>query len=130
VSFSDKSTAGSSNTQWLVDGRDYFYGTYFYYTFYTTGTHTVKLTNTYGTCNASATKTFTVQGAPDTKGFTDSFASFCGVPLTIQFKDTTKGATKWLWYFNYPFNTASSTVQAPSYTYTTEGTYDVSLTVS
>jgi PKD repeat protein len=49
-------------------------------------------------------------------------------PLAVQFTDTsTGGVTAWSWTFG---DGGTSTAQNPSHTYTTPGTYSVSLTVS
>jgi PKD repeat protein len=49
-------------------------------------------------------------------------------PLTVQFTDTsTNTPTSWFWTFS---NGTTSTVQNPSVTFETEGTYDVTLTVT
>lgn len=51
-------------------------------------------------------------------------------PLTVSFTDTsTNGPTSWLWDFKND-GTATSTLQNPSYTYTTVGTYSVKLTAT
>ena len=49
-------------------------------------------------------------------------------PLTVNFQDTTVGgATGWSWAFG---DGGTSTVQNPTHTYSTPGTYSVVLTVS
>lgn len=132
ATFTDISTSGSSNTAWQVDGgyTYNYYGSYFYYTFNSPGSHKIKLTNTYGTCAASKEKSFTVNAEPKVDGFSSSFGTLCGVPVTIQFKDTTSGAKSWLWDFNSPYGNATATTQNPSYTYNSEGFYYVKLTVT
>jgi PKD repeat protein len=48
-------------------------------------------------------------------------------PLTVHFTDTSEGGpTGWHWNFG---DNSSSTLQHPVYTYTTPGTYTVTLTV-
>jgi PKD repeat protein len=50
-----------------------------------------------------------------------------GVPLTVSFTDlSTPSVTSWSWNFG---DTSSSTLQNPTHTYTTVGTYSVSLMV-
>ena len=51
----------------------------------------------------------------------------CTVPDTINFMDTSIGAHHWFWDFGVPG--ATSTLQNPSYTYTSEGTFIVTLIV-
>ena len=52
-------------------------------------------------------------------------------PLTVQFTDTSTGTgiTSWAWDFNHD-SVIDSNVQNPAYSYTTAGTYSVSLTVT
>ncbi len=51
-----------------------------------------------------------------------------GVPLPVQFTDTSTGSpTSWAWAFG---DGATSTVRSPAYTYGTPGTYTATLTVT
>jgi PKD repeat protein len=50
------------------------------------------------------------------------------VPLTVQFTDASTDATSWSW--NFGDGTPVSTDQNPSHTYSSSGTYDVSLVAS
>jgi PKD repeat protein len=50
-------------------------------------------------------------------------------PLNVQFTDQSLLATSWAWDFNND-GVVDSTVQSPSYTYTTDGTYTVKLTAT
>jgi len=50
-----------------------------------------------------------------------------GLPLTVNFTDTSSGATSWSWNFG---DSGTSTAQNPSHTYNTAGTYTVALTAT
>jgi len=50
-------------------------------------------------------------------------------PLTVQFTDTSIGATSWAWDFNDD-GTTDNTTQNPSYQYSSPGTYTVTLIVT
>ncbi|MCP4149216.1 MAG: PKD domain-containing protein, partial [bacterium] len=63
---------------------------------------------------------------PPTAGFTGAPLSG-STPLTVNFTDQSLDATTWAWDFG---DTDSSTEQSPSHTYTSIGTYTVSLTVT
>ncbi|MCS7037880.1 MAG: PKD domain-containing protein [Saprospiraceae bacterium] len=66
---------------------------------------------------------------PPTAGFTASPTADCG-PLTVQFTSTSSNnATSFQWFFPGG-SPASSTVQNPVVTYTSSGTYSVTLIVS
>jgi len=98
------------------------------------GTYTVKLTITSSdSCTAERTETIVINPAP-TVNF--DFENSCqGTP--VQFTDLTQNGgtgamTGWSWNFgdNASGGSNSSTLQNPTHTYTTSGTYQVSLTVS
>jgi gliding motility-associated-like protein len=96
------------------------------------GDYTIKLTNTFGTCKEVVTKNVKVNDLPNLQGFVADMGGVCGSPVTVQFKDTTAGAVKWQWSFNYVYPTGyvTSSLQNPSYQYTSDGSYNVSLTVT
>lgn len=78
--------------------------------------------------HASGTVVVNVGGSPPpTASFTESPSS--GVaPLSVTFTDTSSGSpTSWSWSFG---DGGTSTLQNPTHTYNTAGTYPVSLTVS
>ncbi len=95
-------------------------------TFTTTGTSSVTLTNKYAGCTTTATEPITVINPP-IPTFTATNASSCKAPLTVSFTDhsiPTPGS--WLWDFG---DGQTSTTQNPSHTYTTTGTFNVTLTI-
>ena len=99
------------------------------HTYNNAGAYTVALTAT----NASGSNTCT-KGNYITTTAPAPVADFGGTPtsgtapLTVNFTDaTTNGPTSWSWDFG-DGNTA--TVQSPSHTYTTPGTYTVALTAT
>jgi PKD repeat protein len=66
-------------------------------------------------------------------GGASAVADFSGTPtsgnanLTVQFTDSSTGASSWLWNFG---DSSTSTDQNPEHTYTKAGTFTVSLTIS
>ena len=90
------------------------------YTYTAAGTYTVKLIVTSGAgCIDSITSTVTVN-PPPTAGFT--VATVCqGTPSA--FKDTSHGGATYKWTFGD--GTGTSTLQNPTYTYATSGTFQV-----
>ncbi len=129
--FTDISTAGALSAQWTVDGvaPNYIVGNNLLYSFVTTGTHQVQLTETYGTCILTLTKNLTVHNVPDIRPFIIIIDSFCALPATVHFRDTTQGAVGWQWN---PDNYGSprATTQAAAYVYTDSRYYYATSTVT
>ena len=92
------------------------------------GTYDVTLTVTNG-CGSNSTTLQIITGSIPSAGFTSGPSSGCA-PITVQFNDGSTGnPTEWFWQF--PGGTpTTSDEQNPSVTYTTSGTYTVSLAVS
>jgi gliding motility-associated-like protein len=94
-------------------------------TFLTGGTFTVKLINDYGNCRDSATKSITITDNP-VVNFAANDSSSCSAPFTVQFTDLSPGAVSWSWNFG---DGSTSTEQNPSHTYTSVGSYNVTLSI-
>jgi len=75
--------------------------------------------------NDSATVTFTATNLPIVANFTSSATSFCAAPGTITLDNTSTNASSYVWNFG---DGNTSTVAEPTYTYTTNGLYTLSLT--
>jgi len=68
------------------------------------------------------------KGVPTTAASFNAYPKSGVAPLTVNFDDFSRGqVTSWEWDFG---DTTTSNVQNPSYTYTSPGTYSVSLTVT
>ena len=112
----------------------------------TSTTSPVKVTKNYN-APGSYTVTFTVAGPGGSRSTTQTITATTKAPTAnfsassttittgqaVQFTDTstpTGAITGWCWKFNVAANssTCNSTVEKPSYTYTSAGTYTVSLT--
>ncbi|MDY6839030.1 MAG: PKD domain-containing protein [Thermodesulfobacteriota bacterium] len=101
------------------------------HTYNTTGTYTVKLTATGPAGSDVETKIdyITVTDAPPVADFSGSPTTGAG-PLTVTFTDLSSGnVTGWSWDFEND-GTEDSTLQNPSHTYNTTGTYTVKLTAT
>ncbi|MBW1789181.1 MAG: S8 family serine peptidase [Deltaproteobacteria bacterium] len=91
-------------------------------------------------CSGTGDCTVTVDGAKSVTGTFDvepPDANFTAsviegtAPLQVDFTDTSSGSpTSWEWDFEYSSQTVMSTARNPTYTYTEEGVYAVSLTAS
>lgn len=126
--FANKSTPDASSTEWTIEGVPGGYsGQTLDYSFSTPGTYTVKMTNTYGACTETVEKTITVKAGPKLDGFVADINNACGAPVTVNFKDTSSSSVQWEWNFG---NGQTATIKAPSYTYTTNGSYTVLLTAT
>ncbi|MDX1954301.1 MAG: PKD domain-containing protein [Chitinophagaceae bacterium] len=88
------------------------------------GTYAVKLINNFPNCQDSITKNITVVPFP-VADFTAPVTASCQPPLTVNFQDiSTGGAVAWNWDFG---DGGTSTQQNPSHTYTSYGSYTVTL---
>jgi len=130
VQFTDTSTNSPTTWNWTFgDGNtSTLQNPSFTYT--TAGSYTVTLTAANSIGSASFTQTVTVNSVgtvPPTASFSATPVSG-SVPLTVQFTDTSADfPTTWNWTFG---DGNTSTLQNPSFTYTTSGSYTVSLTVT
>ena len=96
------------------------------HTYLAAGTYTVNLTvsNAYGT--NSKLVTMSVKAVIPVANFVSSVTGGFA-PLSVQFTDQSKNATKWSWNFGDGY---TSTEQNPKHTYSLAGNYNVNLTVS
>lgn len=85
------------------------------------GNYSVSVTNTYGCSSTSQT----FNNSPPTANFTTSASKCEGQPITLT-DNSTYGPTSWNWTMTGG-TPASSTLQNPSVTYSTSGTYTVTL---
>ena len=100
------------------------------HTYTTAGTYSIKLTVTDASgAVSSRTRSNYVSAQPLIAGFSASPTSGTA-PLAVAFADTSTGdATTWAWDFDNN-GTVDSTARNPSHTYSTPGTYTVSLSVT
>lgn len=90
------------------------------------GSFQVTLINNYGNCVDSITKTVLVNTQPDVN-FKANDSTSCKTPFTVQFSDLSPSASTWLWEFG---DGGTSTLRNPSHTYTSPGSYSVTLTIT
>ncbi len=111
-SFGD-STLGSGNAQ--------------YHHYYTPGNYTVNLTAIYQNgCTSSAS--FSPVEVYPSPALSYTMTNYTGcLPLTVNFINNTPGSFNWLWDFG---DGTTSSLFAPTHTYTTVGSFQVSLTAS
>ncbi len=88
------------------------------------GVYQVKLVNTFSaTCKDSTTAAVTV-GAGPAPSFTADDTTNCTAPFSVSFKNTSKGATKYVWNFG---DGSTSQEENPSHTYKSTGNFTVTL---
>ncbi len=90
------------------------------------GTYNVTLTATTANCSDDTTISVTVSPGP-IANFSTTSLSGCG-SLAASFVNTTSGSPTYTW--NFGDGTATSSAANPTHTYTTSGTYSVSLIAS
>ncbi len=91
------------------------------------GIYTVKLFATYSNCTDSISKNIKVFGDP-VVNFTANKTGTCALPTVTNFQDTSPDAVAWTW--NFGDGSPTSNVKNPTHTYTANGTYDVTLTIT
>lgn len=92
-----------------------------------TGDYIVTLYSANGYGGSYYTQTVTVDAVLPVANFSGTPISG-SPPLLVEFTDlSTNSPTSWEWDFDYPNGVNTSTLQNPSYTYTSDGTYSVSL---
>ncbi len=97
----------------------------------TPGSHTVSLTSVANGCSSTVTHTINVRPLP-VPTITATPSSGCQTPFTVSFNAGGSGIASWLWNFNDPSSGTnnSSTVQNPSHTYNTGGSYFPTVTAT
>jgi len=132
INFTDDSTGSPTSWSWDVDddGTEDYNTQNPSHTYTSPGTYTVSLTvsNACGPDTETKTNYITVDPLPDAD-FLASDTNPC-VNVPIDFTDTSSGSpTSWSWDVDKD-GTEDYNTQNPSHTYTSPGTYTVSLTVS
>ena len=132
VQFTDASAGEPTSWQWDFDNDGDVDATTQNptYTFTTPGVFSVRLVAANANANGTITRTDLITAVTTlTPDFTVSATS--GVaPLTVTFTDaSTQSPTAWAWDFEND-GTVDATTQNPSHTYTTPGTYTVSMTAT
>ena len=131
VTFSDTSTNSPTSWAWTFGDGGTSTAKNPSHQYITAGTYTVSLTatNTAGSNTLTKTGYITVNAAPVVPVAAFSSTPTSGtVPLTVQFTDSSSNApTSWSWTFG---DGGTSTVKNPSHSYTTAGTYTVTLTAT
>lgn len=132
VQFTDESTGSPTTWKWNFGDGNTSTAENPSHKYYRAGSYTVSLTVNDGATSDSDVKenfiTVREPEKPEVPVVTASFETDVTsgkVPLTVRFTDTsTGGPTSWKWNFG---DGATSTAQNPSHTYSTAGTYSVTL---
>lgn len=94
-----------------------------------TGSYTVSLTVAYGPCRDSIKHVNYINVTqPINFSISANATSACSAPFSVTFSNTAAGATGYTW--NFGDSTPVSTLSNPTHTYTTAGSYTVSLGVT
>ncbi len=96
------------------------------YSYSTANTFTVTLIATDGTCSDTTTQNVTVNNSPQVSFTSSGATTGCG-SLTVNFVNNTTGGGGNSYVWNFGDGTGTSSQTDPSYTYTTPGTYTVTL---
>lgn len=93
------------------------------HTYASPGTYNVTLTADFGSCTETDQVTVTILTKP-VAAFNAPVRSSCAAPLTVNFQNNTTSGVSYLWNFG---DGNTSTLIAPSHTYTSNGSYNVQL---
>lgn len=127
VTFTDNSTPVPGASNWSFGDGGTGTGLVTTHSYTAPGVYTVKLINTYANCTDSVSKDITIHPLP-VADFAAPVTVSCQPPLTVNFQDLSAGATSWQWDFGDGSPVDPS--QNPSHTYTSYGSYTVTLIVT
>ncbi|MCB0775492.1 MAG: PKD domain-containing protein, partial [Chitinophagaceae bacterium] len=133
VQFTDLSTAGSgnTNTSWLWDFGDGTTSTQQnpLITYTSAGNYsvTLRVTNDKGCTKIFTRSNYITVTNGVTASFTHSLPTVCNSPASISFTNTTTGPATLSYQWNFGDGTPLSTLQNPTHTYTSNGSYIVTL---
>ena len=120
-------SAGATGYSWdFGDGTGTSSSTNPTYTYATANTFTVTLIATDGTCTDTITQSVTVNNAPQVSFTSTGATTGCG-SLTVNFVNNTTGGGGNTYTWDFGDGSATTSQQNPTYTYTTPGTYTVTL---
>lgn len=124
VNFSNTSTPAPVSSNWTFGDGGTASTINATHAYSATGGYNVWLYNTYSTCIDSILQSIIVNPRP-VADFTAPITTRCEPPFTVNFQDlSTGGATNWQWDFG---DGNTSTLQNPSHTYTSYGSFNVIL---
>lgn len=127
LNFTNNSVPNPSNSNWNFGDGTVSGSTSPAKIYANPGSYLVRLISTFSNCVDSAKKTIIVlpKATPD---FTSPVKQVCKVPASITFQDQSgPSAVSWFWKFG---DGTTSSQQNPGHTYSTYGTYDVTLIVT
>lgn len=129
ILFINKSTpAPSSNPIWTFGDGGSGIGITFGHSYAIAGAYPVTMYENFGICPDSVTKIINVLAAPNISPFIINKGASCSSPMTVNFSDTSLGATNWHW--NFTGNPAdTSDLQNPTFTYLSNNLFSPTLTI-
>lgn len=130
ILFVNKSTPAPSGTPlWSFGDGGSGIGFTYGHGYATAGVYTIKMFENFGSCPDSVVKTITVLSAPNISPFIMNKGTSCSSPMTVNFTDTSLGATNWHW--NFTSNPAdTSDIRTPVFTYNTNNLFSPTLTIT
>ncbi|SPF51664.1 exported hypothetical protein [Syntrophobacter sp. SbD1] len=128
VQFTDASTGSVTGWSWNFGDGGTSTSQHPNHTYTSPGTYTVTLTATGPGGNSNPQTTSITVNPPSPVANFSAIPTNGNAPLSVQFTDSSTGSvTSWSWVFG---DGGTSTSQNPIYTYSTPGTYTVSLTAT
>ena len=126
LTFDNNSNPVPDSSIWNVDGILAAHSKDLSYTFNTSGTHAISLTNNFGVCPQTLTKNIVVNDLPAPAGITYKEQGKCGPPEAVTFNDLSNATQhEWDFTYNYYAPNITSTDPQPTYNYPTENVYNI-----
>ncbi|MDF2187530.1 PKD domain-containing protein [Paraflavitalea sp. CAU 1676] len=126
ATFINASTTQPESTTWDFGNGESATTTDGTSTYNTAGIFNVKMINVYTNCKDSFSRPLVVMDKP-VVNFTAPVTTACKAPLTVNFQDASIGAVDWQWDFG---DGQTGTGPNPAHTYSTNGQFDVKLTIT
>jgi len=126
IIFSDLSTPAAASVAWDFGDGNFSTDLHPVHAYTALGTYTIKMRADFGPCQDTKIKTIQIIPRP-VADFSAAVQASCQAPFTASFTGIATGATNWEWDFG---DGTTGTGQFPSHTYTNEGSFSVSLTIT
>lgn len=124
IFFKDSSSPNPLQVSWDFGDGSIETGAKVNHRYITAGTYQVTMTADFGGCSSTTKKNVKITDKPKARFTALGNITTCQLPLTVQFNNTTTGATDYIWLFG---DSTSSEAINPLHIYTMAGSFTVTL---